>query len=164
LRLAGRNANIYKPKVPTTISTRSEKKYNFERNSLVAFVFGVTAPRRTVAPEGVRLGEGRIGRRNGLLSSRVVARSLQRLRVGEGRVGRRNGLVLSGVCVVMTKRCEGKIRGVNVRAGWRRAVGEVTGHLNDHGRSNREMIVLAERLDFLPGSPDGLSGERAHTD
>jgi hypothetical protein len=116
IRPAGRNAHIYKPNVPTAISTRSEKKYNFDRNSLVAFVFGVTAPRRTVAPEGVRLGEGRVGRRNGFLSSRVVARILQRLRVGEGRVGRRNGLVLSGVCVVMTKRCEGEIRGVNVRA------------------------------------------------
>jgi hypothetical protein len=116
LRPADRNAHRDKPNVPTIISIRSEKKYNCDRNSLVAFVFGVTAPRRTVAPEGVRLGEGRFGRRNGLLSSRVVARSLQRLRVGEGRVGRRNGLVLLGVDLVI-KRCEGEIRGVHVRAG-----------------------------------------------
>jgi hypothetical protein len=112
LRPAGRNAHIYKPNVPTTISTRSQKTYDSDQNSLVAFVFGVTAP--SVAPKGVGLGEGRVGRRNGLLSSRVVARSLQRLRVGEGRVGRRNGLVLACVCV---ERCEGEIRGVDVRAG-----------------------------------------------
>lgn len=70
-----RNAHRDEPDGPTIVSTCSEKTYDSDQDSLVAFVFGGTAP--FVAPKAVRLGEGRIGRRNGLFSSRSVARSLQ---------------------------------------------------------------------------------------